>query len=114
MPYLNETQVLSSEVVEVKSSPKGKGWILVCKDFDAFLWSSSKVLKHLIPALAVWVDSQEGYALEVNRTSVDSKEFTVDVKSVKGKKVKVKWYLTIEGYSTHPKEETSDSNPFLD
>jgi len=114
MAYINETQCLKSILREVKSSPKGKGFILCCDDFDAFLWNSSKQLKHLIAALSSWTDSQEGFQLEVVRQSTETIEFEVVLSKQEGKKIPMSWYLSVTGYSTSPKESELETNPFLE
>jgi hypothetical protein len=113
MPYLNETDKLKGDVQELKSSPSGKGWILVCDGFDCFLWSTDKRLKHLLTAIAVWIDGGVGCQLQVTRRSVDDKGFEIG-KKMKGKdSIPVVWRHTQHGYTCREMEVETDTNPFL-
>jgi hypothetical protein len=113
MPYLNETDKLKGDVLELKSSPSGKGWILVCDCFDCFLWNSDKRLKPLLSAIAVWIDSGVGLQLQVTRRSTDDKGFEI-VKKLKGKEtIPVQWKHSAYGYTCKDLEVEPDTNPFL-
>lgn len=113
MPYLNETEHLKGDLLELKSSPSGKGWILVCEGFDCFLWSSDKRLKHLLTAIAVWIDGNVGIRLEVTRKSLDDRNFEIGKKLEKKNSIPVIWRHTPTGYSCKDLEESNDNNPFL-
>jgi hypothetical protein len=113
MPYLNETEKLRGDLISLKSSPSGKGWILVCEGFDCFLWNSDKRLKHLLTAIAVWIDGGVGIQLQVTRRSVDDRGFEIE-KKLKGKEpIPVHWKHTPTGYSCRELEAEENSNPFL-
>ena len=113
MPYLNETDKLKGDVLELKSSPSGKGWIVVCDGFDCFLWSNDKRLKHLLTAIAVWIDGGVGVQLQVTRRSTDDKTFEIS-KKMKGKEaIPVQWRHTQNGYTCRELEVEDTINPFL-
>lgn len=113
MPYLNETDKLKGDVIELKASHTGKGWIIVCKEFDCFLWSSDKRLKQLLTAIAVWIDGGVGCQLQVTRRSTDDKNFEIS-KKMKGKEsIPVQWRHISNGYSCRELEVEEDINPFL-
>ena len=113
MPYLNETDKLKGDVLELKSSPSGKGWILVCNGFDVFLWNSDKRLKHLLTAISVWIDAGVGLQLQITRRSTDDKGFEIE-KKVKGKElIPVQWRHSQFGYTCRELEVEEDTNPFL-
>lgn len=113
MPYLNETDKLKGDVLELKASPTGKGWIFVTEHFDCFIWNSDKRLKHLIAAIAVWIDGGVGIQLQITRRSVDDKGFEIERK-LKGKEpIPVQWRHTQNGYTCRPLEVEDTINPFL-
>ena len=113
MPYLNETDKLKGDVLELKSSPSGKGWIVVCEEFDCFLWNNDKRLKHLLTAISVWIDAGVGVQLQVTRRSTDDKGFEIG-KKLKGKDIiPVQWRHIQNGYTCRQLEVEEDINPFL-
>lgn len=113
MPYLNETSKLKGDVLELKSSPSGKGWILVCEGFDCFLWSSDKRLKHLLTAISVWIDGGVGVKLEVTRRSTDDKGFEIGKKLKDKKPIPIVWKHSPAGYTCRELEMGNEENPFL-
>lgn len=115
MPYLNEVETDSFIVEEVRRSPKGKGYLLIGQEITAFLWNNDIKLKHLLTALATWVDVGEGKMLEV-RNLPDSPKFDVNVVMEKKKPLPCKWIQIDTGYVIADKAtgvNSEEENPFL-
>lgn len=113
MPYLNETKELKGDILDMKPTPTGKGWILSTEKFDAFLWSRNKVLTNLIQAVSTWIEGGVGFQLEIIRKSIEDKDFEVRIKTKGKDRIPVTWYHTNEGYSCRPKDPNEEVNPFL-
>lgn len=114
MVWMNEQSETKTLIREIKRNPKQTGWIVVGVDFDCFVWNNNPQLKHLLIALASWVDTAEGKSLEVVKDSKQKCGFSMQVvKDKKGTPVKEHWRMTDNGYTCEPIPEGEETNPFL-
>lgn len=113
MVWLNEQTLDFTPLVEVKKANSGKGYILVGKDFDAFIWNNDKVLSQILAAIAVWIDSGIGKQLEIHRDKTEKRGFVLKQALVKNKPVTIAWRFTDQGYTCKELTEEDDKNPFL-
>lgn len=111
MKWLSETETQEFVVNRMVRVQSGKGYILEGEEDKAFIWNSDKLLKHLLTALASWIDTGEGKGLKVVRDTKEKRGFQVVPVLVKGKPVPCKWNMLDNGYSCG--EEVEDVNPFL-
>lgn len=111
MKWLSESDTKEFVVNSLVRVASGKGYILEGEDDKAFLWNSDKLLKHLLTALAAWVDTGEGKGLKVVRDTKEKRGFVVVPVEVKGKTIPCKWRLLDNGYTSG--EVVEDTNPFL-
>jgi hypothetical protein len=112
MVWLSETLIDFSPVVEIKRVVSGKGYIILCQDFDCFLWNNDKALQHLLVAVSAWSDIGTGKTLEVHRDISEKRGFVIKPATMKNKPVQCSWRLTPMGFTTKPLEP-EDFNPFL-
>lgn len=114
MPYLNECPHIDRfDVIEVKRTKTGKGFLFIGSDCTCFIWNSNKLLKHILVALASWVDTNTGFLIEVVRVG-QTEEVTIELVMRKKQKVEVQWVPTESGYILSDfVMPTEDTNPFL-
>jgi hypothetical protein len=112
-PKNKETQFLVKEIKKVTS---GKGYLVVCDDFQGFIWSNQKLTKLLIEALEIWInESKDGYALFLILSKPNKPEFTLAC----DKDIPVTWFASKNGFTTTASDAIShgdavvDGNPFL-
>lgn len=113
MVWFNETDLEEFEIIELKKQPKGNGWILIGIQCDAFAWNSHPDIKHLIPAMAQWIDSAQGKAIKCVKDKTDPKKFQIVPMLLKGKPIEQKWMFTGNGYKVSIDGEAQELNPFL-
>lgn len=113
MPWINEVEVTSFEVLAVKRNSKATGWILEGLEVSAFVYNSNPELKHLLIALASWVDTGSGKAIQVVKDSKLKCGFSIKPLLNKNKPVEQKWNLTGVGYAIQIDGVEPESNPFL-
>ena len=113
MPWLNETDALEFEVLAVKRNSKNTGWVLEGLEIAAFAYNSNPELKHLLTALASWVDTGQGKALLVQKEPKAKCGFAIRLMMQKNKPVNQQWRLTENGYAVVIDGVEPDSNPFL-
>lgn len=113
MPWLNESEELEFEVLAVKRNSKGTGWVLEGEKLAAFAYNSNTELRHLLVALASWVDSGQGKAIKVHKEPKVKCGFVIKPMLSKGKPVAQQWRLTETGYAVVIEGLEPESNPFL-
>lgn len=112
-PKNKEKQFLVREIIKAQS---GKGYRIVCDNFQGFIWSNAKMTKLLIEALEIWINEQEhGYALFLVLEKPNKPDFTLAC----DKEIPVSWFTAKNGFTTTESDATSlegtltDGNPFL-
>lgn len=113
MVWLSEQELNSTVLVEVKKSPRGNGYILKGKDFDAFLFNSVPILKHLLAAGASWCDIGQGKELNIVRNTKVKHGFDLVPTIHKNKEVLTSYRLTESGFTTLEDDSAPEYNPFL-
>lgn len=96
----------SQKVIAVKL--RDKGVVVETKDYDCFLYASSKIASHLIAALSVW-NENTGPELMVVPDKSEKNGFKIQPVA----NTNIEWYLIESGFSTQKPDEEDDTNPFL-
>jgi len=112
MVWMNETTFEFSPVVELKRVVSGKGYIIICQNFDCFIWNNDKALQHLLVAVSAWSDTGTGKVLEVHKDTSEKRGYVIKPAMSKNKPVQCSWRLTEMGFTTKDLEP-DDYNPFL-
>ena len=112
-PKNKETTFLVKEIIKAQS---GKGYRVVCDNFQGFIWANAKMTKLLIEALEVWIKEKEnGYALFLVLQKPNKQDFTLAC----DKDVPVSWFQSKNGFTTTELNAISqdgtvvDGNPYL-
>lgn len=113
MVWINDQELTVTPVTGFRKATSGKGWIVQGSDFDCFLWSSDKLLKQLLVALATWVDSGQGKVLEITKDSKEKRGFTILPAIQKKQPIPCQYRLTEVGYEVITDGDTEETNPFL-
>lgn len=113
MAWFNQTDLKRTEIKELKHIPAKDGWVLIGFEADVFCWKSNPELQHLLIAMATWIDSGQGKAIEVVADSKAKAGYRIQLIKLKDKPVEAKWMLTGSGYQLAIDGEAMELNPFL-
>lgn len=113
MVWLNQSELESTEIKAIKPNAKGTGWILEGFEADGFCWNSNPQLQHLLVALASWIDTKQGKAIEIVKDSKQKAGFRIQPKLVKNKPVEAEWIHLGNGYALAIDGDGLELNPFL-
>lgn len=106
MAWINEIKKPNkAQIITIKKT--SKGLILYTKEYEAFLWSNSKLAKDLLEALTVWTDGEHtGFELFITPDSAVKLGFRIEM----GNDVTI---LLGDNLWTIDPEELGGDNPFL-
>lgn len=101
----------ATPVVNIRPVQSGKGYLITGEEAEAFCWKNETRMMHLLSALAVWVDSKQGYKLELVKDPKGKNGFEIKkLVDAKNKPIAATWYFLGNGYSC---DESEHENPYL-